>query len=132
MYMYIYIHRYMYVCIYHIYMHARGWAGRGRWCVMASQACVPYRHAIILVYQCIIIVYITYNVIGLYLFMATPLALAFTIYCFTSSRLCTSRSFYHSSGPPALPTLVQYYCTAIGQYTTRPRPFFGIPYTIQY
>jgi len=58
--------------------------------------------------------------------------LAFTRYSFTSSRLCTSQSSFHSSGPPALPTLLQYYCTAIGQYTTPLRPPFGISYTIQY
>jgi len=37
---------------------------------------------------------------------------------FTSSRLCTNQSCFHSSRPPALLTLLQYYCTAIGQYTT--------------
>ena len=45
-------------------------------------------------------------------------SLAFTRYCFTYTRLCTSQSSFHSSGAPALPTLLQYYCTAIGQYTT--------------
>ena len=40
-----------------------------------------------------------------------------TIFRFTSSRLCTSQSSFHSSGAPALPTPLQYYCTAIGQYT---------------
>jgi len=35
-----------------------------------------------------------------------------------SSCLCTSQSFFHSSGAPALPTLLQYYCTVIGQHTT--------------
>ena len=58
--------------------------------------------------------------------------LTFTRYCFTSSRLCTSQSSFHSSGPPALLTLLQYYCTAIGQYTPPPRPSFCMPYTIQY
>ena len=47
--------------------------------------------------------------------------LAFTRYCFTSSRECTNQSSFYSSGPPALPTLLQYYCTAIGQYPT-PHP----------
>ena len=44
--------------------------------------------------------------------------LAFTRYSFTSRLLCTNRFIYHSPRPPALPTLVQYYCTTIGQYTT--------------
>ena len=35
--------------------------------------------------------------------------LAFTRYSFTSSRLCTSQSSFHSSGPPALSTLLKYY-----------------------
>ena len=47
-----------------------------------------------------------------------PCVLAFTRYGLTSSRSCTNQSSFHSSGPPALPTLVQYYCTAIGQHTT--------------
>ena len=63
---------------------------------------------------------------------ATNPNLAFTRYCFTSSRLCTSQSSFHSSGAPALPTLSQYDCTTIGQYTTPPRPPFGVLYTIQY
>ena len=58
--------------------------------------------------------------------------LTFTRYWFTSSCLCTSQSSLHSSGPPALPTLMQYYCTAIGQYTIPPRPLSSMPYTIQY
>ena len=33
--------------------------------------------------------------------------LAFTRYSFTSSRLCTNQSSFHSSRPPALPTLLQ-------------------------
>jgi len=44
--------------------------------------------------------------------------LAFTRYSFTSSRLCTNQSAFHSSGPSALPTLLQYYCMPIAQYTT--------------
>jgi len=31
-----------------------------------------------------------------------------------------NQSSFHSSGPPALPTLLQYYCTTIGQYMTPP------------
>jgi len=46
--------------------------------------------------------------------------LAFTRYSFTCRRLCTNQSSFHSSGPPALPTLLQYYYTIIGQYTTPP------------
>jgi len=42
-------------------------------------------------------------------------SLAFTRYSFTSSRLCMNQSSLHSSGPPALPTLLQYYSTTIGQ-----------------
>jgi len=48
--------------------------------------------------------------------------LAFTRCSFTSSRLFTNQSSGHSSRPSALPTLLQYYCTTIGQYTTPPRP----------
>jgi len=50
-------------------------------------------------------------------------------------RLCTSQSSFHSFDPPALPTLLQYYCTAIG-HNIRPLldlPLaFGMPHTIQY
>jgi len=49
-----------------------------------------------------------------------PSRLAFTRCSFTSSRLCTNQSSFHSSGPPALPPLLQSDCTTIGQYTTRP------------
>ena len=42
---------------------------------------------------------------------------AFTRYRF-SSCLCTNQSSFHSSGPPALPTQLQYHCTAIGKCTT--------------
>ena len=44
--------------------------------------------------------------------------LAFTRYSFTCRRVCTNQSSFHSSGPPAIPTLLQYYFTIIGQYTT--------------
>ena len=47
--------------------------------------------------------------------------LAFTRYSFTSRLLCTNQPSFHSPGPPAFATMVQYYCTVIGQYTT-PRP----------
>jgi len=49
--------------------------------------------------------------------------LAFTRYSFTSSRLCTNRSSSYSSHPPALPTLLQYFCTTIRQYTNPPSTF---------
>ena len=48
-------------------------------------------------------------------------ALTSTRYGCTSSRLCTNQSPFHSSGPRALATLLQYYCTAIGLYMT-PHP----------
>jgi len=43
---------------------------------------------------------------------------ACTRYSFTSRLLCTNQPSVHPSCPPALPTLVQYYCTTIGQYMT--------------
>ena len=64
--------------------------------------------------------------------VAAARVLPFTRHCLTSSSLCTSQSSFHSSGPPALPTLLQYYCTTIGQYATPPRPPFCMPYTLQY
>jgi len=48
--------------------------------------------------------------------------LAFTRYYFTSRLLCTNQLSFHSPRPPTFPTLVQYYCTTIGQYTTPPPP----------
>ena len=57
--------------------------------------------------------------------------LAFTRYCFTSSRFCTSQSFFSFSDPPALLTVLQYYCTTTGQYTTPLAPCC-IVYTIHY
>ena len=50
-----------------------------------------------------------------------PCTAAFTRYCFTPIRLCTNQTSFLSSGPPALPTLLQYCCTSIGQYAT-PHP----------
>jgi len=44
--------------------------------------------------------------------------LAFTRYSFTSRLLRTNQPSFDSPRPPALPTLVQYYCTILGQYTT--------------
>jgi len=61
-------------------------------------------------------------------------ALRFGLYkiLLTSSRLCTNQSSFHSSGPPVLPTLVQYYCTATGQYTTLHLTPLCMPCIIQY
>jgi len=39
---------------------------------------------------------------------------------FTSRMLCKNQPSFHSPSPSALPTLLQYYCTAIAQYTTPP------------
>jgi len=44
--------------------------------------------------------------------------LAFTRYWFTLRLVCTNQPSFHSPRLPALPTLVQHYCTIIGQYTT--------------
>ena len=46
--------------------------------------------------------------------------LAVTRYSFTSRRLCTNQSSFHSPRPPALATLLQYKCTTVGQYTSPP------------
>ena len=59
--------------------------------------------------------------------------LAFTRYSFTSRLLCTNQPSFHSPRPPALPTLMQYYCATIGQYMTPPSniPFvYHAPYNI--
>jgi len=58
--------------------------------------------------------------------------LAFTRYCFTSRLLCTNQPSFYCTLPPALPTLLQYDCTTITQYTTRPRLFLCILFTIRY
>jgi len=46
----------------------------------------------------------------------------------------TNRPFVHSPRPPPLPTLVQCYCTIIGQYTTSPpnSRLYTTLYAIQY
>jgi len=51
---------------------------------------------------------------------------------FTSSRSCTNQSSFYSLGPPALPTLLQYYCTAMEQYTTPSQTplVYAVHYTI--
>jgi len=61
--------------------------------------------------------------LGLYLF-------TITIYSSTSRLSCTNRSSLYCPLRPALPALLQYYCTSIAQYTTPPRPPFCMPYTI--
>ena len=43
--------------------------------------------------------------------------LAFTRYSCSSRLLCKTQPSVHSPRLPALPTLVQYYCNIIGQYT---------------
>jgi len=43
--------------------------------------------------------------------------LAFTRDLFTSGLLCTNQPSFHSPPPPALPTLVQYYCRANSELT---------------
>ena len=58
--------------------------------------------------------------------------LAFTRYCFTSKLFCGSqRSFHCHPFISANPTLLQYYCITIAQYTppTDP-PFYDIHYLI--
>jgi len=44
-----------------------------------------------------------------------PYVSAFTRYSFTLRLLCTNQSSFYCLPPPALPTPVQYYCTAIVQ-----------------
>jgi len=58
-------------------------------------------------------------------------SLAFTRYSFTSRLLCTNLTPLDPIRPSALATLLQYYCTTIGQYSTPSRPPFCMPYTIQ-
>ena len=45
-------------------------------------------------------------------------SLTCTRYSFTSRLFGTNQPSFHSPRPPALPTLVQYYCTLIGQFKT--------------
>ena len=58
-------------------------------------------------------------------------ALAFTRYCFTQKLYFSSQSSFYTP-PPAKPTLLQYYCTTIVQYTPPRRPPLFMPYTLQY
>ena len=59
--------------------------------------------------------------------------MAFTRYSFTSKFLYTNQSsLYHPPPPPAIPTVLQYDCTACAPYTITPRPPFCTPYTILY
>jgi len=44
--------------------------------------------------------------------------IAFTRYSFTSRLLFTNHPSFHPPRQTSLPTLVQYHCTIIGQYTT--------------
>jgi len=46
--------------------------------------------------------------------------------------MCTNQSSFIAPPPPALPTLLHYYCTTFAQYTTPLRPPLCMPYTIQY
>jgi len=59
--------------------------------------------------------------------------LAFARYSFTSRLLCTNQPSFHSPRPPALPTLMQYYWTIVGQYTPSlptSRVYANTPYNI--
>ena len=58
--------------------------------------------------------------------------LAFIRYSFTSRLLCINHPCFHSPRPPAFPTLMQYYCTIIGQYTTPLPTSRLLLHTIQY
>jgi len=58
--------------------------------------------------------------------------LALTRYSFTSQLYCGSLSSFYAPPLPATPTLWQYYCTPISQYTPPLRPTFCMPCTIQY
>jgi len=49
-----------------------------------------------------------------------PCFLACTRYCFNSRLLSTNQSSVHCPLPPALPAVLQYYCTSIARYTTLP------------
>jgi len=58
--------------------------------------------------------------------------LTYTRYCFTSKLYCGRQSSFYCPTPPAKPTLLQYYCTTIAQYTRPPPtpPFYAIHHTI--
>ena len=58
--------------------------------------------------------------------------MAFARYSFTSRLFCTNQPSFHSPQSSALPTLVQYHCATIGQYTTLFRPPVFTPCTTQY
>jgi len=57
---------------------------------------------------------------------------AFTRYCFASKLYCGSQSSFYCPSPLVKPTLLQYYCTTIAQYTPSHRHPFCMPCTIQY
>jgi len=64
--------------------------------------------------------------------ISAPSRLAFTRYSFTLRHLCTNQPSLYCIPPLALPTIVQYYCTAIGQHTTPHGHPLRVSYTIQY
>ena len=124
MYIYIYIYIYIYyvcgVCVYtyvYIYIHI-------------------YAHTCIYIYT-----YIQKYIAAAWELLSIPtqspeivarFPLAFTRYSFTLRLLCTNQPFFHSTRPLALPTLVQYYSTTVGQYMTPLRHPVCISYTVQY
>jgi len=58
-------------------------------------------------------------------------SLAFTRYCFTLHLLCGRQSSFSCRLPPALPALLQYYCTYVARYDAPPAPpVYAIHYTI--
>jgi len=58
--------------------------------------------------------------------------LAFTIYSFTPRLLCTHQPSFPSPRRPALPALMQYYCTTIDSTRLPFRPPVCMLHTIQY
>jgi len=60
----------------------------------------------------------------------SPRGLALTRYCVTSKLYCGSPSSFYWPPPLAKPTLLQYFCTPISQYTLPHRAPFCMPYTI--
>ena len=58
--------------------------------------------------------------------------LAFTRHCFASKLNCGSQSSFYCPPPLVKPTLLQYYCTTIAQYTPSYLHPLCMPYTIPY